>query len=277
MMSKIYIGILSILFVLTGCATLSPSIGRHIASDRLAGSAGFEKSFLKTKHFTLTTYHRFKKPGETLTVYIEGDGNAWSSRRRLSDDPTPRNPLMLELAGEDDSANVAYLARPGQYPESGRPDCEPAYWSDKRFSKEVIISMGEAISRLALRAEADKINLIGYSGGAAVAVLIASQRVDVVSLRTIAGNLDPEALNRYHHVSPLTGSLNPMEAAILIRDLPQRHFVGSKDKTVPSFIAQSFVRRAGDEDDKRITVIEGATHSKVWRERWKELLSAPIY
>lgn len=276
MISKLYVGLLLTLSLLTGCAGLSSSIDRHIASDRLAKSFEFEKSFLKTKYFTLTTYYRLKNSGEPLTVYIEGDGNAWSGRTRLSDDPTPGNPLMLELAGQDASANVAYLARPGQYPESGFPDCEPTYWSDRRFSEEVIASMGEAIDELALRAKTNKINLIGYSGGAAVAVLIASQRRDITSLRTIAGNLDSEALNRYHHVSPLTGSLNPVDVADQIKDLPQRHFIGSKDKIVPLLITQSFVGRMGDKDYKRITVIEGATHTKGWQERWKELLFEPI-
>lgn len=274
--SKLYIGLLLTLPLLTGCAGLSSSIDRHIANDRLAKFSEFEKSFLKTKYFTLTAYYRLKNPGEPLTVYIEGDGNAWSGRTRLSDDPTPGNPLMLELAGQDASANVAYLARPGQFPESGFPDCEPTYWSDRRFSKEVIASMGEAIDELALRAKTNKINLIGYSGGAAVAVLIASQRRDITSLRTIAGNLDSEALNRYHHVSPLTGSLNPVDVADQIKDLPQRHFIGSKDKIVPLLVTQSFVGRMGDKDYKCIAVIEGATHTKGWQERWKELLSEPV-
>ena len=32
-----------------------------------------------------------------------------------------------------------------------------------------------------------------------IAVLIAFRRSDVASLRTVAGNLDPEAVNRYHN------------------------------------------------------------------------------
>jgi hypothetical protein len=64
-----------------------------------------------------------------------------------------------------------------------------------------------------------------------------------------------------------------MDVATVIKDLPQRHFVGSKDKVVPLFIARSFVERMGDKDGKRITVIEEATHTKGWLENSEELLS----
>jgi len=268
---KKHIGFFLVIFLLTGCAGLSSfrSEGRQ---------AGFERTSVKTKHFTLTAYSRFRERDEPVTVYIEGDGNAWASRGRLSDDPTPKNPLMLELAVNDPSANVVYLARPGQYLESGKPDCEPAYWAGKRFSDEVIDSMSEAISRLVApeRNGTAQINLIGYSGGAAVAVLIASKRGDIASLRTIAGNLDPEALNQYHHVSPLAGSRDPAEVAALIKDLPQRHFIGSKDEVIPAFIARSFVERLGGKGDKCVTIVFGATHSKGWQERWNDLLILPV-
>ena len=211
-----------------------------------------------------------------MNVYIEGDGSAWISRTQVSDNPTPRNPLVLELASKDPSANVIYLARPGQYTEHGFTLCDPAFWSDKRFSEEVVSSMNEAIDKLCLKANSSKVNLIGYSGGAAIAVLIAARRNDVISLRTIAGDLDPQALNRYQHVSPLKKSLDPMEVAQNLKDLPQRHFIGSADTVVPSFIAQNFVTRTGDKDYQRITVVEKATHTKGWLERWEELLSFPL-
>lgn len=264
--------LITLVFFQTACATLF----RNADYNLIVQPAGFNKSFLKTKHFALTSYHRFNNPGEPLNIYIEGDGRAWISKTQLSDNPTPQNPLVLELVGIDPSANVAYLARPGQYTEHGVPLCEPAYWSNKRFSEEVISSINEAIDQLCLKAKSKKINLIGYSGGAAIAVLVTARRTDVISLRTIAGNLDTEAVNRYNNVSPLSGSLNPIEVANRIKDIPQRHFIGAYDKVIPSTIAQAFVLQEGDKDYKRITIIEGATHTRGWRERWKELLSVPL-
>jgi len=258
--------------LLSGCATVNSPLERAATADFLAESAGFKKEIIKTKDFMLLSYCRFKKEGNELDIYIEGDGHAWTSRGQLSNDPTPEDPVALELATVDPQANVAYLARPGQYQHAGIPGCDSAYWSVKRFSEEVIIFMNEAVEELRARAKADKVNLIGYSGGGAIAVLIAARRNDVISLRTVGGNLDSEALSRYYHISPLTGSLNPIEAAEKLKNLPQRHFIGSDDKIIPKFIVESFIRRTGDENLSRMTIVEGATHTKGWKGRWKSLL-----
>lgn len=259
----------ALLALIVGCATLT-------RSGQLAQSHGFEKKYLKTTNFNLASYCRFTKVGEPVTIYIEGDGCAWVNRDQPSNDPTPNNQLVLALATIDPANNVAYLARPGQYPESGKPDCNQAYWTDKRFSEDVITSMNEAIDQLVFRVQTDKVNLVGYSGGAAVAVLIASRRSDVVSLRTIAGNLDPNAVNRYHKVSEFKDLLNPMEVAEKIKNIPQRHFVGLQDKIIPSFIAESFVKRMGEKNILLIIIVEDATHTTGWLKQWKKLLDYPL-
>jgi pimeloyl-ACP methyl ester carboxylesterase len=265
------------LFLLAGGCALLPGLpdGRK-AADRVARSGGLEKISIRTRSFPLVAYLRCRAPGDPLNLYIEGDGAAWVSKTRLSDDPTPANPLVLELAGIDPAGNVAYLARPGQYADAlGR--CDPAYWSDRRFSGEVVAALDEAVDELARKCGSGQIHLIGYSGGAALAVLVAAGRADVVSLRTVAGNLDPAALNRHHRVSPLdAASLDPLDAAEKLRGLPQRHFVGSRDSVVPAFIARSFLLRAGSRDFGRITIVDGATHAEGWRERWRTLLGLPL-
>lgn len=94
--------------------------------------------------------------------------------------------MGLKLAALDASPNVVYLARPCQYVWS--PLCSDIYWTDRRFAVEVVEAMSAAIDRLILPGQ--KLHLVGYSGSGAVAVLVAARRPDVVSLRTIAGNLD---------------------------------------------------------------------------------------
>ena len=87
--------------------------------------------------------------------------------------------------------NVAYLARPCQFmPMDRNPQCAVPYWTGKRYTPEVIASMNDAVDRLVARVPGQPVNLIGYSGGGAVAVLIAARRHDVATLRTVAGNLD---------------------------------------------------------------------------------------
>jgi pimeloyl-ACP methyl ester carboxylesterase len=264
------------LLLAAGCAAFSPQNSRYEAADRTAAAAGMRKSYIKAASFTLTAYERCAGPGEHLHIYIEGDGAAWLSRTRLSDDPTPQKPLVLELALLDPASRVAYLARPGQYTAARIPGCDAAYWSGKRFSSEVAEAVNEAIDTLRVHCRAEKIHLIGYSGGAAIAVLLAARRDDVASLRTVAGNLDPEAVNRYHRVSPFTDLQNPMEAAKKLRNLPQRHFIGLRDKVVPSGIAQSFLKQTGRGRCGGITIVEDAAHTGGWRERWKELLAMPF-
>lgn len=259
--------LITVLLLSAGCATLS----RNTAADCLAQSCGFEKSFLKAGQFILTSYYRFSKPGEPVRIYIEGDGNAWFDRNQLSDNPTPKSSLILELASLDPSVNVAYLARPGQYIESGEPLCDSAYWSDKRFSEEVVLAMNDAINQLCIKAQSNKVELVGYSGGGAIAVLVTARRKDVVELITIAGNLDTDAVNRYHHVSPLKGSLNPISYAKEIANIPQIHYLGSEDKIIPLFVAENFKKASGPSANIRVKVIPGATHSHGCRSKWQKL------
>ena len=259
---------LSAAFFLSGCAT---------ASYNLQGEKGFTKELIRGREFTLVSYVKITKRGEPLTVYIEGDGRAWESRSRVSLDPTPADPLIMRLSALDPSLNVAYLARPGQYTSLGASRCEAKYWTAKRFSPEVIGDMDAAVSRLRDIAGAGSISLVGYSGGGAVAVLIAARRDDVASLRTIAGNLDSGAVSRWNNVSPLKGSLDPIDAADRLKGLPQRHFVASGDKIIPVSAAGSFADRIGDKEHASITVVKGATHYSGWEDKWLDLLDVKLY
>ena len=263
----------SLLFLIAGCTAFPSVLDRIAASDTFSTTQGFEKSFIRTSRFTLTAYSRLRHKGHPIRIYIEGDGVSWISRSRLSGDPTPYESLVLELAVMDTFDNVAYLARPGQFSSTGKPDCDPSYWSDKRFSAEVIKSMNEAVSKLVALSDSKQVHLIGYSGGAAIAILVAARRDDIASIETIAGNLDPSAVDQYHHVSSLKGSLDPMDVTDKIKNIHQRHFVGAQDTVVPVFIAQSFVRKQGVKNYGQITVVQGVSHAIGWQEHWKELLS----
>lgn len=185
--------------------------------------------------------------------------------------------LVLSLAVIDPSENAAYLARPGQLTASGRPDCDAAYWSGKRFSPEAINAMNVAIDTLKSKSRAREINLIGYSGGAAIAVIIAARRSDVASLRTIAGNLDSEAVSRFHEVSSLEGSLNPIDFAGKISDIPRRHFVADNDNVIPTSATKSFVEKTGDKNGESITIVKETTHFSGWQKRWPSLLNLTLY
>jgi pimeloyl-ACP methyl ester carboxylesterase len=267
----------SVVFLLAGCATSSLFLDRDLSARETAGKNGFTKNIIQGHDFVLLSYVRIGETGKPLVIYIEGDGVAWESRSRVSSDPTPADPLVIGLAALDPSPNVAYLARPGQYTSLGAYPCDAKYWTARRFSQEVIENMDFAVGRLRDMADAPSVALIGYSGGGAVAALVAARRDDVVSLRTIAGNIDHEAVSKWNNVSPLNGSLNPIDYADKLKGLPQRHFIAADDKVVPSCATESFVDNIGDEKHESITLVRGVTHYSGWQAKWRDLLDIPLY
>jgi pimeloyl-ACP methyl ester carboxylesterase len=263
------------LLLVSACASVDPDApSREPAAFQLARQARLNAMPVSVDGFVLMAFGRVEAPGQPVEVYIEGDGCAWVSRTHPSSDPTPRRPVALELAALDPRPNVVYLARPCQYDYRHRAACDSAYWTGKRFSPEVIRAMNQALD--VLLPPEGSVHLIGYSGGAAVAVLLAERRRDVTSLRTVAGNLDSEAVNRYHGVSPMPQSLNPVDAAPRLAHLPQAHFIGAHDDVVPESIARSFARSAGDTECVQIVKVADAAHDDGWREKWLGLLALPL-
>ncbi|WDZ95788.1 alpha/beta hydrolase [Herbaspirillum sp. WKF16] len=260
-----------LLAILTGCAG-DPSV--H--ADTLAQPAGLQLERTKAGPFLLTAYVRITRTDLPLNLYIEGDGLAWRSRYEPSTDPTPRKALGLTLAAADNSANVVYLARPCQFtPMADNPACDPAYWTSKRFAPKIVAAMNDAVGHYLDRLPGQRVNLVGYSGGGAIAVLVAARRHDVSTLRTVAGNLDQVALNRWHKVSPMPDSLNAIDVANRVADIPQFHFSGSADTVVPTQFASAFVQRAGA--CAHVKVLPGLSHEGNWAAVWPELLKLPQY
>jgi dienelactone hydrolase len=241
-------------------------------ADALAAHAHMQRENVTTPGFVLMSYARVSRPDRPLRVYIEGDGVAWLSRTEPSDDPTPARATGLSLAAADAAPNVVYLARPCQFtPMSQNPRCRAEYWTGKRFAREVVDSMSIAVSHFAARAPGQPIELVGYSGGGAIAVLIAARRSDVTSLRTVAGNLDSEYVNRLHHVSAMPDSENPIDFARQVANIPQIHFNGVKDTVVPPAVAAHFVEAASERCARAVSVPD-VSHESGWRDRWPELL-----
>lgn len=272
--SKVLPAFLAVLLVvacslLSGCTVLD----RDAHADALAAPSQLHREQVKAAPFVLTAFVRITRPDQPLTVYIEGDGLAWISRTEPSADPTPRKATGLALAVADPAPNVVYLARPCQFtPMALNPRCGVPYWTSKRFAPDVVASMSEAVSHFAAKVPGQAVHLVGYSGGGAVAVLVAAQRADIASIRTVAGNLDTEFVNRLHGVSAMPESMNPIDVASRVAIVPQRHFSGADDTVVPPDVAQRFARAAGGRCAQTSTV-PGAAHDTGWAEQWPALLA----
>ena len=258
----------AVMVSLAACAGVEDRIK---SAETVAARAGFSRQSVRADSFDLVAFERIKEKGGALTVYIEGDGKAWSTRTMISTNPTPEKPVALELAVRDPAPNVVYIARPCQYLETGQDArCTEAMWTSRRFAPEVVAATGQAIDHFKRRAGAEVIHLVGFSGGGAVAALAAAKRSDMASLRTVAGNLDHVALHHHHKVSQLRGSLNALDVARALARLPQIHYSGTRDEIVPAFIARRFADAAGDRACIRLVSV-AAAHESGWAEAWPGL------
>ena len=205
-----------------------------------------------------------------LVVYLEGDGRG-VVRGRVSPDPTPSKAMGFELAKSDPASSVLYLARVGQFQPDQTGKKYQEYWSNKRLSAESVRAASQAIDRAKAQVGAQRLHLIGYSGGGGLAVLLAEQRPDVASLVTVAGLLDTNWWVREKNFQPLTGSLNPADQAMRISHIPQVHFYGSEDSIIPPAMSAHFQTLAPFTSFKRVEV--DTNHWRVWPEVWPNLLS----
>lgn len=258
--------------LVTGCVDFSPALRRQQATA-LAAQSGWEALQLPAGEFVLAAFvPRQLHPAATLTVYIEGDGLAWLSRSQVSADPTPMQPVALELAMRQPGGAAAYLARPCQYVQG--PDarnCATAWWTDRRFAPEVVTASSLAIDQLKLRFSAQRLVLVGYSGGGAIAALVAAQRHDVALLVTVAGNLDTQAWTALNRITPLSGSLNPADAWAALSGVPQLHLVGEHDRDVAPAVARAYQARFPPDRRPALRIVAGFDHHCCWVQQWPEL------
>ncbi|MFK1548903.1 alpha/beta hydrolase [Pseudomonas aeruginosa] len=209
-----------------------------------------------------------------LRVYLEGDGHAWATATQPSLDPSPHNLLVARLAVEDPSPN-AYLTRPCQFVVA--PACEPSLWTHRRFSQEVVTSLSHALDQLKQRHGNREFELVGYSGGAALALLLAAQRDDVTLVQTLAGNLSPRLWAEMKGLSPLNGSLDPLDYRDHLASIPQRHLVGDADNAVPASLAKAYLEQIGPYACSHIALLSATDHQQGWESAWRKWRGQPLH
>ncbi|WP_295436182.1 alpha/beta hydrolase [uncultured Thiodictyon sp.] len=225
---------------------------------RLVTGAGFEH---------LTYRHGIPpNPGE-VRVYLEGDGLPWVSHTRIARDPSPRTPLALRLMAQDPAPSL-YLGRPCYHGLAHSSGCAPWLWTHGRYSVTVVDSMVAALRR-AVGPKA-RISLIGYSGGGALAMLMAGRMDNVERVVTIAANLDIDAWADLHGYSRLSGSLNPAAAPPLPGRVRQIHLAGGRDLQVPASLGQAV--GVGLPEVVRITFPD-FDHRCCWEGVWPSVLA----
>lgn len=239
---KICIGIA--LTSLIGCASIMPKE----TARRLAHAAWMVEREIPAAPFALTAYERMHERHTTANLYIGGD----------AEKRAPANPVALHMATKDNAKNVVYLARPCDY--SGMLDgseCGEEYRTDRRFAPEVIRAYDAALTNISRKYNITGFHLIGYDGGAVIATELAKRRKDILSLRTVAGQLGQ--------------IVNPQALA----GLPQHHFIGGQDEMVSPAQLHSYLQ-ASQSGCVNHSFVQENEHEKGWAEKWPELLAKDV-
>ena len=202
---------------------------------------------IKTPSYTLASWQKITDTTAPIRIYIEGDGHAFNYAGQPSPNPTPRSPFLRQIAFQDPNPNVVYLARPCQYVKD--PVCTPTDWTNGRFSKEIVRSSTQAIESFT---KDRPLILIGYSGGALLSGLVIEQNPDlnVQKWITIAGLLNHTKWTNKLNLLPLDKSMDLNK----LPHLPQKHYFGEKDKTIPADLYTDTI------SPDSFVIVKGATH-----------------
>ena len=203
---------------------------------------------VQTPTYAVATWQKINNPkNNNIHIYLEGDGHAYNALGLPTNDPTPHSVLMKRLAVQDTFDNVVYMARPCQFIMDKH--CTQQDWTTGRFAQRIIDAQTNAINQIA---KDKQITLVGYSGGAMVSGLIIKQNpwMRFEKWITVAGVLDHQKWTNYFGDPPLTESLNMNT----LPNVPQTHFIGARDKTVPYDLARQWA------PIDTLIVIDNATH-----------------
>lgn len=250
--------------------TLSGCAGSINLQESTRGTA-LTPQILKSEQFNLQALVPPPAAYKHLRVYIEGDGHAWATSSQPSTDPTPHTSMMVTFAAHD-RLPAAYLARPCQFVTSEQ--CGTAVWTSDRFGSTAIAAMSAGLDALKQQFGVNDFELVGHSGGGAVALVLAGQRSDVSQVQTIAGNVDPIYWAWQKNLTPLTNPETPLKYMARLQTIPQRHYLGLNDAVVPSTVTYKY---ASQLKGKCIDLVEtAATHNSGFAESWLRLSNQAI-
>jgi hypothetical protein len=249
------------LLLLGACRHMAPSAEEALRS-------GLKMDLVQGGAYKHVIFANASSTATPLYVFIEGDGLPWRSQgTRVSSDPTPHNALALALAIRTPGSRL-YVGRPCYFAAIDDRACSPRVWTSERFSPAVVASMAAVVNRFCAESCHGGVVLIGYSGGGALAVLMAPLVPSTVAVVTLAADLDIDAWARRHDYSALEGSLNPATRPPLPSRIRELHLVGDRDTVVPPELSRRYLDRV-----KTDYVWHFATFDHVccWAQQWPEL------
>lgn len=267
-LKNIYFILLLSIFI-SGCTRDIPTPNERLTTINSLMPNSFESEIIQTSKYKFYTIHNVKNQCENINVYFEGDGLSWITRTRVSDNPTPINPTAFKLMLTDNSNCSVYVARACQYTNDN--SCKEEDWTSHRFSYEIMNGSNDVINKIKEKYKPNSFNMIGYSGGAAIASLVSNKRDDVKTLITIAGNLNTTLWTDIKNITALSGSLNPIDNTNNLQNVKQYHLIGQNDNVIPKEILQSYMNNFNDKS-KIVFKSVDATHSCCYENEFKNLI-----
>lgn len=261
--------------IMVGCGLTTDL--RQQSANQIARPAFMSERFIEADGFKLKTWERMHQNGAAAMVYIEGDSQVIGST-------TPHTPVALMLASRDGASNLAYLARPCQFikfPE--QKGCDDSYWTDNLYTEEIISAYETALNDIVSRYNLNGLHLVGYDGGANIAAVLTARNKNILSLRTVAGNLNPEltqgkvlrmtAEGEMVTPEPLASrSLYAIDFGTELANVPQIHFIGGRDTLVTPDIYHSYRQAVGLSSCITSQLVPDAAHIRGWQDQWPDLI-----
>ncbi|TLF53085.1 hypothetical protein FEI13_03015 [Halomonas urmiana] len=253
---------LPVLFFWLGClallssCTLTPQYHDELR-DSLASRPDIRVSIVQGGEFDLLAIaHR--TTSQRARLYLEGDGRPWlAGGTRVSEDPTPRNPLVRRWMLQDPGPAL-YLGRPCYFGLGPTPPCHPALWTFSRYSEEVLDALVEAAETwLDANETIESLTLVGHSGGGVLALLLAEHLARADRVLALATPVDTEAWADLHGHTRLFDSLNPAAQANWREGVERVFLFGADDKTVPP---HNFVEAALAIPGSQVITVPGEGH-----------------
>ena len=202
-----------------------------------------------------------------ILVFLDGDGESWIRAGVVSEDPTPGEPIALELLIADEACG-RYVSRPCTFGLArSDPQCNPSVWTLDRYSERAVASLASVLEQVV--PEGRPIVLVGYSGGGLLASHLANRVPAVTGVITLAANLDLAAWVAHHGYAPEIVARSPPSPFPIREGVVALHVFGALDAISPASLATAVL---GGESG--IVVLDAVDHACCWAREWPRIRAA---